>query len=190
MFGLKREIEEKTEDYRRRLADAAKAEMDAIAARKQRAASVKAEALAQAPAYLKQLRAAEAKKVRAFSFSCARAGDFLTVRLKNKSGQFSYAVNLASVSRIVFNRGAPITATRGGIHWDEYRWAWGEQPRSFGYGAPPYHEEWTGYPAPGADAQIDFKGADLKLEVPHSKGEAVNEAIVSAIAGGVRNDRA
>lgn len=181
MAWLKREIEEKTDDYKARMNTLMAAEAERRQKREDRKAAAEAKATALAPAFLAELQEAERQRESEFSFSCSRRGDFLTVWHNGKG----HTVNLAYVSTVDFTAGHAVTADGGGFYWyrdhDDPEIKWGRPPDSFGHGRWPYEEVWRGYPEASTSASVEFKGVGLSLSAPHAKGREMYEAILKAI---------
>ena len=181
MFGIKRHIEEKTDDYQRRVAEIQRENQEKFIQRAEKGRKFKEEALAAAPEYLSKMEAKLAERLEAHKFSVVRSGDFLTVRLADIGGERGHAVNLSSVRQITFEAGLPISADKGQIEWDEYGWSWSRGLLSVGYSGR-WRERERGFPREDVDAAINFVGVDLQLKIPQPKGQEVYDAILSAVS--------
>lgn len=187
MFGLKREIEEKTSDYNRRVAEAA-AEQKAVHQKQEaRRAQVRAEADAAAPERLKLLLAAERKDQSAWRFNCTVRGGFIVLRWTDGGKDVSHALNLSAVTDIVKKPGVPVKAKGDGLKYNDYRWEFGidRGERYWTSFTSPYwsHEIYEPiWPSDARAAVIKFAGPDFLIErIPARKADAAYEAIMAAI---------
>lgn len=184
MFGLKREIEEKTPEYRQRME---KERSERQATREANTAKVLAEVLAAEPTRLKGFREADRKAHAAWKFSCKVSADFIVLRWTDRNGTHSHALNLKSVSDIKMESGSPVRTTGTPVYHSRGHWYYGFRDL-YGYGfygdVDDYYSPLDGSFSTAASlATITFLGVGFQISVPHRKADDAYSAIMSAIEG-------
>lgn len=188
MFGLKRQIEEKTEDYLERVAEARQRFEDEQATREQRERDVRAEVADAVKARYTKLRTLYAKQLKAWSFSVARNGTFLTLRWTDIKGAHAHSLNTAMVADIKLDTSTaqPPRLTGAHVLYNESRWEivdaaeWWNYRRTGSYWTRELHD--VEAPSRAQPAYIIFSGLDFKIEVPVAKAQAAYAAVLEAVS--------
>jgi len=186
IFGTappKREIEEKTSDYQKRVHEDYEEQQKRKAARK---AEVRALADAKDPERQKKHLAVDRLAHQKWKFSCKVSGGFLVLRWRDEREEHAHALNMSAVTDIRMTAGAPVRKAdvvryndhrwefvSEGAHWSDHGW---DRPYWTDYF---FEERWS---SPSVRAKITFVGPGFEIErIPHRKADEVYLAIMAAI---------
>ena len=193
MFGLKREIEEKTSDYDARRAAAQKERIAEVEAERAREAEVKAAAAAASRKRLIGFKLQYRRKLRSWTFAAEVKANFLLLSWTDEKGQHSHAINLSAVEDIsldVSEANAP-QPKGSAVVYNKHTWEFAapganvDVGRWYGPGISSFWK-WSiwgdSYPSPARDATIRVTGVPFQVKVPYDRARAAYAAILAAIA--------
>lgn len=178
MFGRKRQIEEKTEDWQKEQARRTEEYED----RKVNIAKAEEEARAAEPERIEKLRAADIKNHAGWTFSCKVNAGFLVLRWTVDGEIHAHALAMKSVVDIKMRSGQPVRTTGTFVEVSGRRWGYVRPFNRFNMWDRHSDLLRETFSSPAEPASIIFSGIGFAIDcIPHLKADEAYQAIMSAI---------